>query len=104
MVERIRKMRVAASVSKDSMAPKRKAPVEVAPVQYDQDEQTNSGLVFKRKRREAASPEHSNLDGRAPHQEVVTIQECEAESPRRKRLWDVDFDVLTHGKAFFLPH
>jgi len=64
MAERVRKMKEAASMSNDSFAPKRKAPAEVAPVQSDQDEQTNSGLVFKRKRREATPlPEHSNSDG-----------------------------------------
>jgi len=50
IAERVRKMRAATSTSKDSLAPKRKAPVEVAPVPSDQDEQTNSNLVFKIKR------------------------------------------------------
>jgi len=68
MVERVRNMRVASRMSKESLAPKRKAHAEVAPVPSDKDKQTNSGLVFKRKRREAAPlPEHSNSDGRAPH-------------------------------------
>jgi len=101
MDEHVRKMKAAASLSKDSFVPKRKAPVEVAPVQ-SQDEQTNLDLVFKRKRREAASLEQSNSDGRAPHQEVIAIQECVSESSCRKSLWDADFDVLAHGKAFFL--
>jgi len=35
MVECVRKMRAAASMSKDSLAPKRNALVEVAPVQSD---------------------------------------------------------------------
>jgi len=61
MVERIRKMRVAANMSKDLSAQKRKTPVEVALVPSDQDEQTNLGHIFKRKRREAASAaEHSH--------------------------------------------
>jgi len=48
MAKRVRKMRAVASLSKDSLPQKRKAPIEVAPVQSDQDEQTNSDLVFKR--------------------------------------------------------
>jgi len=75
MAEGIRKMRAAGSMSKGSLGQKRKALVEVAPVQSDQDEQTNPGLVFKRKRQETAPPaENSNSDGRAPHQEIITIQ------------------------------
>jgi len=75
--ERIRKIITAASVRKDSLAPKWKAPVEVSPVPSDQDEQTNLGLAYKRKRREASPPppKHSNSDGRAPHQEVNRITE-----------------------------
>jgi len=36
--------------------------------------------------------------------EVITIQECKAESSRGKSLWDPDFDVPTHGESFFLPN
>jgi len=48
--------------------------------------------------------EHSHSDGQAPHQEVVIIQECEAESSRGKSLWDPDFDVPTHVETFLLPN
>ena len=34
----------------------------------------------------------------APHLEVITIQECEAESSRGKSLWDADFGVPAHGE------
>jgi len=70
----------------------------------DSDAHTTLGLIFKRKRN-ATTPsiEYSHSDEREPHQEVITIQECEAESSRGERLWDPDFDVSSHGKAFFLP-
>ena len=44
------------------------------------------------------------MDGRASHQEIVTIQEYEAESSQGKSLWDPDFDVPAHGRPFFLPN
>jgi len=34
---------------------------------------------------------------------MITIKECEVESSRGKILWDPDFDVPAHGRAFFLP-
>lgn len=43
------------------------------------------------------------MDGRAPDQEVITIQECEAESLQRKSLWDPNFDIPAHGESMFLP-
>jgi len=102
-VECIRKMRVATSLSKDSRTQKRKALIEVSPTQSDEDEHTNSGLVFKRKRREVVPlTEHSNSDGRAPHQEFVNIQECEVESSHMKSLWDAGFDALAHNRPPFL--
>jgi len=42
------------------------------------------------------------LDGRAPHQEIITIQECEVESSRGKSFWDLDFDIPAHDESFFL--
>ena len=66
LTERTRKMRPAASMNKDSLLKKRKASTSVAQVQFDQDEQTTSGPVFKRKMLEITPPtEQSHLDGRA---------------------------------------
>jgi len=93
-------MRVTASLPKESLAQKRKAPTVITQTPTDPDKQTTSGLVFKRKRPATIPP---TSDGRAPHQEVITIQECEAESSREKSWWDPDFDVPAHGEAFFLP-
>ena len=55
MAERIRNMRAATNLSKDSPTQKRKAPIEVSPIPFDEDENTNLGLIFKRKRREFAA-------------------------------------------------
>jgi len=69
-------MRAAASLPKESLAQKRKALALIAQTLTDPNEQTISGLVFKRKRKATIPPtEHSHLDDRAPHQEVITIQE-----------------------------
>jgi len=55
------------------------------------------------------------LDGRAPNQDfapserqamhwdVIVIQEGEAESFKRKGLWDMSFDVPTYNEHAFLP-
>jgi len=105
LVELTRKMRVVASLPKESLAQKRKASAVITQTPTNPDEQTTSGFVFKRKRSATTPPtEHSYSDGRAPHQEVVIIQECEAESSRGHSLWDPDFDVPTHGEPFFLPN
>ena len=59
---------------------------------FKQNEETTSGLVFKRKRK-ATTPlaEHSHFDGRTPHpgtihseghQDVIVVQECEAGSSK----------------------
>jgi len=97
-------MRAAASMNKDFLFQKRKASTGVAHVQSNQDEQTTSSLVFKRKRLETAPPtEHSHSDGRAPNQEIITIQECEAKSSQRKSLLDPNFDILAHDESFFFP-
>ncbi|XP_068504075.1 uncharacterized protein [Phaseolus vulgaris] len=55
MAERIRNMRAATNLSKDSPTQKRKALIEVSPIPFDEDENTNLGLIFKRKRREFAA-------------------------------------------------
>jgi len=90
-------------MNKDSLLQKRKASVGAARVQSDQDKQTTSGLVFKRKRLEVASrTDHLHSDGRAPNHEVITIQECEAESSQKKSLWDPDFNILALGELMFL--
>jgi len=59
--------------------------------------------------------EHSHLDGRAPHQDVVhsdghaphqdviVIQECKDESFKGKSLWDPNFNIPTYGETTFLP-
>jgi len=85
LAELTRKMRAAASLPKESLTQEKKALVTQTPT--DSDEQTTSGLVFKRKRPVTTpSTEHSPSDSRAPHQEVITIQECETESLRGKSL------------------
>jgi len=56
MVEHIRKMRATTILFKDSPTKKRKALIEVAPTPFDEDEHTNSGLVFKKKKLEVAPP------------------------------------------------
>jgi len=79
-----------------------------------QDEETTFRLVFKRKRKTTIPPtEHSHSDGRASHQDiahshghappqdVIVIQECEAESSKEKSLWDPDFDIPS--ETTFLP-
>jgi len=87
LAELTRKMRAVASLPKESLAQKRKPPAVVTQSLNDPDEQNTSGLVFKRKT--APPTEHSHSDGRAPHQEVIIIQECEAESSWGKSLWDL---------------
>ena len=79
LAELTRKMRAAASLPKESLAQKRKALAVITQTPTDSDEHTTSGLVFKRKRLATTpSTKHSHSDDRAPHQEVITIQECEA--------------------------
>jgi len=56
LVKLTRKMWAVASLHKDSLLQKRKASAGVTQVQFDQDEQTTSGLVFRRKRLEAPLP------------------------------------------------
>ncbi|ESW04857.1 hypothetical protein PHAVU_011G131100 [Phaseolus vulgaris] len=98
-------------MSKDSLTQKKKASVTITQAPTEREEETTSGLVFKRKRKATAPPtEHSHLDGRAPHQDIVlseghaphrdviVIQEGEAKSSKRKSLWDSNFDVPTYGE------
>jgi len=56
LAERAKKMRVAANVTKDSSLEKRKIYAGFIQVQSEQDEHTASGIVFKRRRLEEASP------------------------------------------------
>jgi len=104
LTELVRKIRAATSLSKESLTQKRKAPAMITNPPIDLDKETTSGLIFKKKRKTTIPPtEHSHSDGRAPHQEVVIIHECEAESSTRKSLWDPDFDIPIHGETSFLP-
>ena len=103
LAELAKKMRAAASLPEESLTQKRKSPAMIIYTPTDQDEETTSEIVFKRKRATTTPhTEHSHSDGQAPHQEVIIIQECETESLRRKSLWDPDFDVPTHGETSFL--
>jgi len=98
-------MRVAASRAKESLTQKRKAPTLITQTLTVQDEETTFGLIFKRKRKVTTPPtEHSHSNGRAPHQDVIIIQKCEAKSSRGKSLWDPNFDVPTYGETTFLPN
>jgi len=85
-------MRPAANMSKDSLALKRKALVEVTLVQSDQDDQTNAGLVFKRKRRETTSPL-----GNTPTQmaELHTRRSLPSKSVRPKAHAEKAYGMLT---------
>jgi len=79
LVEMAKKTRAAAKMPKDSLTRKKKAPVTITQAPTEQDEETTWELVFKRKRKAIAPPtEHS-------------IQECEAESSKRKIVWDLSF-------------
>jgi len=64
LAELTRKMRAAASLPKESLSQKRRAPTVVAQIQSNQHEHTTLRLVFERKRPTTTSPtEHSHLDG-----------------------------------------
>jgi len=104
LVECVSNLRAAASMNKDFLLQKRKNSIDVAQVQSDQDEHTTSGLVFKRKGLNAASPiKHSHSDSRAPNREVITIQEREEKCSQSKSLWDPNFDIPAHGESCFFP-
>jgi len=116
LAEMAKKMRTAAKMPKDSLTRKKKAPVTITQASTEQDEKTTSWLVFKRKRKAIAPPtEHSHSDGRVPYQDVahstdhalpqnvIVIQECEAESSKRKSVWDPNFDIPIYGEKAFLP-
>jgi len=51
LVELAKKMRVAASMPKESLKKKRKAPTLITQTPTGKDEETTFGLVFKRKRK-----------------------------------------------------
>jgi len=72
-------------------------------------------LFLKEKRKATAPPsEHSHSDSQAPHQDVVpsegqtphrdviVMQEGEAESSKKKSLWDPSFYIPTYGEHAFL--
>jgi len=62
--ELAKKMRAVASLPKESLKQKRKAPTLTTQTPTEQDEETTSGLVFKRKRKTATPPtKHSHSDG-----------------------------------------
>jgi len=56
MVERIRKMKVATNLSKDSSTKKRNALIEVVPTPSDEDEHTNSALFLREKDEKSLPP------------------------------------------------
>jgi len=116
LVEMAKRMRVDVIMPKDSLAQKQKAPTTTTQAPTEQDEETTSGLVFKRKSKATVAPtEHSHSNGQAPSHhvapsegqapplDVIVIQEGEAESSRGKNLWDSSFDVPTHGEHTFMP-
>ena len=111
-----KRMRASAIMPKDFLAQKQKVPATTTQAPTEQDKETTSGLLFKRKKKAIVAPtEHSHSDGRAPYQHVapsegqasplyvIVIQEGEAKSSRGKSLWDPSFDVPTHGEHTFLP-
>jgi len=105
LAELAKKMRADASRPKESLTQKWKAPTLVTKTPTDKDEETTFGLVFKRKRKVTTTPtEDSHSDGRASHQDIIVIQECETESSRGKSLWDPNFDVPTYAETTFLPN
>jgi len=69
-----KRMRVAANVPKDSLTQKLKIVATITKAPTD-DEETTSGLVSTRKRKEIASPtEHSHSDGRAPSHHATSSE------------------------------
>jgi len=64
LAERAKRMRVAAQAPQDL---KLKAPVITVSTLTENDKETTSGLVFKRRRKTILAPtKHSQSDGRAP--------------------------------------
>jgi len=99
--EMAKRMRAAAKMLDESLKPK-KVPKIVTETSTEQDEETASGLVFKRKRRATTPPvEHSRSDG---HQDVIIVQECEDGSSKGKSLWDPTLDIPTYFEKAFLPN
>ncbi|KAK7364686.1 hypothetical protein VNO80_13427 [Phaseolus coccineus] len=116
LTEMAKQMR-AATMPKDSLTKKRKAPVTITQTPTEQDKEATSGLVFKRRRRAATPPvEHSYSDGRflgqvvvhseghALNHDVIIFQECEVGSSKGKSLWDLNFDFPTYREKTFLPN
>jgi len=101
LAELAKKMRVATSLPNEPLTRKRKAPTLITQTPTDQDEETTSGLVFKRKRkRPTPHTEHYHSDGRAPHQDIIVIQESEAEISRGKAC---GIQILTSQLMMKLP-
>ena len=121
LAKRAKRMRAAAQVPQDL---KLKAPTTVVPTFTEDDEETNFGLVFKRKRKVIVVPtEHSNSDRRAPSnsdgpapsncapsasptqpRDRMVMQEDEGTSYRGKGLGDLDLDVPSLLKETLLPN
>jgi len=73
--ELAKKTRTVASMPKESLKKKRKALVTITQAPTEQDEETTSGLVFKRKRKTAFSLLSTLTQmGHAPPQDVIFIQ------------------------------
>jgi len=113
LAERAKKMRAATQAPQDL---KLKAPVTVIRAPSKDDEETTSGLVFKRKRKTIVAPtEHSHSDGRAPSNcassasptsplDMIVVQEDEGTSLKKEGLWDQDPDVPSFLEKALLPN
>ena len=72
LADMAKKMWAAATVPKDSLTQKKEASVTITQAPTEQDKETTSTLIFKRKRKASTpSTEHSHSDGRALHPNVV---------------------------------
>jgi len=112
LAKRAKRMRAAAQAPQDL---KLKAPTTVVPASTKDDEETNSGLVFKRKRKAiVAHLEHSHSNGRAPShrttlasptqtRDMMVVQEDEGTSSKEKGLWDLDLDAPSFLEKTLLP-
>ena len=110
--EMVKRMKETAKMPDESLK-KKKALKIVAQTSTEQDKETTSGLVFKRKIKVTTPPaEHSHSDGRTPypgivhcegHQDIILVQECEAGSFKGKSLLDPSIDIPAYFKKAFLP-
>ena len=95
---------------------KLKAPTTFVQASIEDEEETNSGMVFKRKRKAITAPtEHSHLDGHAPScrtpstsptlpRDMMVVQEDEGMSSRGKGLWDLNLDAPFFLENTLLPN